>query len=400
MGPQATFQSREQAEAVGVLMGRQVHAVIMLGLREDRSLFYLLPTVCLEEVGLMSVVVLPELEHIQELKAQFEKKGLSAVIWSPELGNHGARAVLVGYENLGNTSFWTFLENAKGSLSRIIVGQAEYAFQSWEYQCAIAGCERLQRLGLPIILLTYAMAVTAASKLLALFKMDPLAAQIYHGRTDLRNICFSAFEAPLSNDLEGPLSACLNKSLQDLTTETELILVMCPTEGEADRIAALFSRDVFHAHLAQDRKAAILQEWRTSRGARRILFSSAALPLNLNTTHIRVVIHYREPSNFIYYADTLSLLRSDDRPSYSFIFFTSELQSKAWGGDEPEAQLMGSGEVGRCLRKKVCRRFALSSFFGFEDSGRCLDVTSCQICDVCEETLQLPDDVSISHTFS
>ncbi|KAG1850434.1 hypothetical protein F4604DRAFT_1515905, partial [Suillus subluteus] len=384
MGPQAMFQSREQAEAVEVLMRREVHAVIMLGLRENRSLFYLLPAVCPEEVGLISVVVLPQSEHIQEVKAQFEKKGLSAVIWSPELGNHGARAVLVGYDSLESTSFWTFLENAKGSLSRIIVGQAEYAFQSWEYQCAIANCERLQRLKLPIILLTYAMALTAVPKLLAYFKMDSIAAQLCRGRTDLRNICFSTFEAPLSNDLEGPLSACLNRSLQDLTTETELILVICPTEGEADRMATLFSKDVFHAHLAQDRKAVILQGWRTSRGDRRILFSSAALPLNLNDTHIRVLIHYREPSNFIYFADTLSLLRSDDRPSYNFIFFTPELRPKAWDGDEPEAQLMGAGDISRCLLTRVCRRFALSSFFGFEDSGCCLDITSCQICDVCE----------------
>ena len=47
---------------------------------------------------------------------------------------------------------------------------------------------------------------------------------------------------------------------------------------------------------------------------RRILFSFFALPSNLNPTHIRVVIHYHEPSNFICYAHALSLLRSDDRP--------------------------------------------------------------------------------------
>ena len=203
------FQSLEQAEAVEVLMRREVHAVIMLGLREDRSLFYLLPAVCPEEVGLISVVVLPGLEPIRELKAEFERKDLSAVIWFPGLGNHSARAILVSYESLESTSFWTFLENAKGSLSRIIVGQAEYAFQAWEYQCAIANCERLQRLRLPVILLTYAIALTATPKLLAYFKMDPLVAQLCRGRTDLRNIHFSAFEAPLSNDLEGPLSACL-----------------------------------------------------------------------------------------------------------------------------------------------------------------------------------------------
>lgn len=65
---------------MGVLIGQQVHTVIMLDLRENRSLFYLLPAVFLEEVGPMSVVVLPELEHIQELKAQLKKKDLSVVI--------------------------------------------------------------------------------------------------------------------------------------------------------------------------------------------------------------------------------------------------------------------------------------------------------------------------------
>lgn len=49
---------------MGVLIGQQVHTVIILDLRENRSLFYLLPAVFLEEVGLMLVVVLPELEHI------------------------------------------------------------------------------------------------------------------------------------------------------------------------------------------------------------------------------------------------------------------------------------------------------------------------------------------------
>ncbi|KAG2335272.1 hypothetical protein BDR05DRAFT_1007006 [Suillus weaverae] len=120
MGPQAMFQSREQAEAVEVLMGRGMHAVIMLGWRENRSLFYLLPAVCPEEISLTSVVVLPGSEYIQALKAQFDQAGLSAVIWSPEFRNHSARAVLVGYESLESTRFWTSLENAKGSLSRII----------------------------------------------------------------------------------------------------------------------------------------------------------------------------------------------------------------------------------------------------------------------------------------
>ncbi|KAG1749174.1 hypothetical protein EDD22DRAFT_958074 [Suillus occidentalis] len=307
MGPQAMFQSREQAEAVEVLMGRGVHAVIMLGWRENRSLFYLLPAVCPEETGLTTVVVLPGSEYIQALKAQFDQQGLSAMIWSPELGDYSARAVLVGSESLESTTFWTSLEKAKGSLSRIIVGQAEHAFQSWEYQCAIANCERLQRLKLPIILLTYTMALAAVPTLMAYFKMDPLVAQLCLGHTDLRNICFSAFEAPLSSELEGPLSTCLKKSLQDLTTETELILVICPTEDEADRMATLFSKDVIHANLAQDRMATILQGWRTSCGDRHILFSSIALPHNLNATDIRVVIHYHEPSNFIRYADALSL---------------------------------------------------------------------------------------------
>ncbi|KAG2028732.1 hypothetical protein BDR03DRAFT_1019418 [Suillus americanus] len=392
MGPQATFQSREQAEAMEVLLGKGVHAVIMLGLREDKSLFYLLPAICPEEAGLTSVVVLPQSEHIQELKVQFDKKGLSAVIWSPNVGNQGARVLLVGCESLENTSFWTSLESAKGSLSRIIVGQAEYAFQSWEYQCAIANCERFQRLKLPIILLTYTMALAAAPNLLAHFKLDPLVTQVCRGRTDIRNICFSAFEAPLSNDLEGPLSACLNTSLHDLTTETELILVICPTEGEAERMATLFSKDVIHAHLAQDCKAAILQSWRTAGGDRRILFSSAALPPNLNATDIRVVIHYHKPSNFICYANALSLLHNDDRPSYSFIFFTSGPRPKAWDGDEPEAQLIGAGDVDQWLLKRACRRLALSSFFGFEDNGCCTDIASCQICDVCEETLRPPDN--------
>jgi superfamily II DNA helicase RecQ len=392
MGPQAVFQSREQAEAVEVLMGRRVHAVIMLGWRENRSLFYLLPAVCPDEASLTSVVVLPGSDYVQALKAQFDQEGLSAVIWSPEFGNHGARAVLVCYESLESTSFWTSLENAKGSLSRIIVGQAEHAFQSWEYQCAIANCERLQWLKLPIILLTYTMALAAAPKLMAYFKMDPNVAQLCRGHTDLRNICFSAFEAPLSSELEGLLSICLNKSLRDLTTETELILVICPTEDEADRMATIFSKDVIHAHLAQDRIATILQGWSTSRGDRRILFSSTALPPNV--TDIRVVIHYHEPSNFIRYADALALLCRDDRPSYSFIFFTPDARPKSWDGDEPEAQLMGAGDVSRWLRERACRRLALSSFFGFEQSGRCLDTTICQICDVCEETLQPLDNVS------
>ncbi|KAG2336819.1 hypothetical protein BDR05DRAFT_1005514 [Suillus weaverae] len=375
-------------------MRREVHTIIMVGLRENRSLFYLLPVVCPEEVGLISVVVLPQSEHIQEVKAQFEKKGLSAVIWSPELGNHGVWAVLVGYDSLESTSFWNFLENATGSLSRIIVGQAEYAFQSWGYQGAIANCEHLQWLKLHIILLTYAMALTAVPKLLVYFKMDSIVAQLCCGCMDLRNICFSTFEAPLINDLEGLLSACLNRSLQDLMTETELILVICPTEGEVDQMVTIFSKDVFHAHLAQDRKAMILQGWRTSHSDHCILFSSAALSLNLNDTHIRIVIHYRKPSNFIYFANTLSLLHSNDRPSYNFIFFTPELRPKAWDGDKPEAQLMGAGNIGWCLLTRVCQHFALSSSFGFEDSGRCLDITSCQICDVCEEALQPPDDAS------
>jgi hypothetical protein len=77
--------------------------------------------------------VLPGSDYIQVLKAQFDQEGLSVVIWSPEFGNHGAWAILVGYESLESTSFWTSLENTKGSLLRIIVGQAEHTFQSWEY---------------------------------------------------------------------------------------------------------------------------------------------------------------------------------------------------------------------------------------------------------------------------
>ncbi|KAG2336022.1 hypothetical protein BDR05DRAFT_953655 [Suillus weaverae] len=174
--------------------------------------------------------------------------------------------------------------------------------------------------------------------------------------------------------------------------ETELILVICPTDDEACRMAKLFSKYVIHARLTQDRMATILQDWRTSRGDRRILFSSPALLPNLSATDIRVVIHYYEPSNFIRYADALSLLCRDDRPSHSFIFFTPDTRPKSWDGDEPEAQLMGAGDVSGWLRKRVCRRLALSSFFGFEEGGCCLDITSCQICDVCEETLQPLDN--------
>jgi hypothetical protein len=65
-----------------------------------------------------------------------------------------------------------------------------------------------------------------------------------------------------------------------------------------------------------------------------------------------VVIHYCEPSNFICYVDTPSLLHSGDRHSYSFNFFTPELWPKAWDGDEPEAQLIGTSNVGQSLLKR------------------------------------------------
>ncbi|KAG1806195.1 uncharacterized protein BJ212DRAFT_1303712 [Suillus subaureus] len=232
MGPQATFQSYDQAEVMEILIGRKVHTIIMLGLREDRSFFYLLPAICPKEASLTSVIILPESECIQELKAQFDKKDLSAVIWSPDLHNQGACVLLVNCQSLENTSFWTFLEGAQGSLLRII-----------EYQCAIANL--------------------AALNLLAHFKLNPLTMQ-----------------TPLSNNLEDPLSACLNRSLHDLTMGTELILVICPTKGP---------------------------------------------------------------------------------------------HPKAWDGDEPEAQLMGAGNVEQWLLKRAY-------------------ITSCQICDVCEETLQPPDN--------
>jgi len=402
--PMATFKSVEQAMALQLILDGTRDVVAILPTGGGKSLLFFLPTMLEKEFT--TVVIVPLIAVMQDLRSRCIECGISCANWDPDNRAMGpVNLLFVAVEHAIEPRFMNHLQvlYGAGRLRRIVMDEAHVTLTHRDFR---PGMERL----VSVMRTVPVQAVLLTATLPPSMEMDlrvALACQVWdliRAQTVRKEIGYEVVEVSEEDDVDIEIGLRLRTELRGWSKGStgelnggERAIVYCLQQQWADKLCRFLNEElgdsiceVYHANLSAEVRLSRYNEWVA--GRIRILVATSALGLGIDYPQVRLVVHQGQSKSMMDFSQESGRAGRDGKPAKSIVFTSEDIRAKCAWIEDKESQWTGHVTGGfKAMREWVansnqCRQLGLAMYMDGKGTN-CVSIKDCVWCDVCRREM-------------
>jgi superfamily II DNA helicase RecQ len=397
--PEAEFKSTEQAQAVKLAMQRSEDILVILPTGAGKSITFMGPAWA--EKGMTTVVIVPFVALIKEMKERCTDLGLSCYIWHNSgtlLHRKTTQVLLVGVENSITTEFQQFLVRLEQSekLARIVMDECHTVVTQRNFRSYMRRLPSVIRfvlveifltircVSVQVQLLTATLPIKMEERLQAILGCEKMTVirQISE-RVELKyKVITLPMEGNDKEDMDIEVGTILESKLEEFE-ENDRAIIYCLKRKWAEELALFLNTQLeekvcgtYHADMEEEEREEIFKRWKS--GDILCVVATSALGAGIDHSGVRVVIHHGHARSMIDLIQESGRGGRDGDPAECItVFWPGILEETEWLDEEER------DEVLEWIQNMGCRRLGIGEYLNGSEVD-CLSLRNAQHCDRCE----------------
>ena len=362
IGPDATYRSVKQQEALIAIQKGTSPLVIVLPPAGGKSLLFQLPGSLSDAAT--TIVILPFRALTKDLVRRCRELGLRSNIWTGKQ-QCPAQIVFVSAETAAvNDDFLTFVSGlqAQGKLDRIVFDECQVPLTSASYRYHLSHVDRLRAIPCQLVLLTGTLPPLLQEALEDVFLLGTAeqGLQYIRASTNRRNVEYLV-EVCCDDEVETRVSELIREARRQLSAGQRAV-VFCRSRPACERMAEKLECRLYHRTL--EAKEESLATWVD--GSEKIMIATSALGTGVDIDGIRNVVHMGRPHGIMDFVQEVGRAGRSGEPVQSIIVLgKGEMK---WMQSEAARESEWNREGLRLyLKEQKCRRLRLSATMDGEE---------------------------------
>lgn len=408
---QAIFKSPEQAKALQLILDGKKDVLAILPTGGGKSLLFFLPT--LMESGMTTVVIVPLIAVMDDLRDRCIKAGISCANWDPaEQSRERCDLLFVAVEHAVQPAFLNHLQVMHGLriLKRIVMDEVHVSLTHRDFRPDMEKLVIVMRtVPVQVVLLTATMPPSMQSDLriaLACAVWEVVRAETTRPEIGYEVMEVDDEEIQLNIEIVSRIKKEMRQWSRDKKGELngkERGIVYCLQTEWAEELCKFINAKmgkeicaIYHANLSKEVRSAVYQEW--VEGTVKILVATSALGLGIDYGHVRFVMHQGQSRSLMDFSQESGRMARDGKEGRSVIFTSKQMRQKCEWIEKKESDWAGHLTGGFKAMKewmagktmagiKECRRIGLGLYLDGKGTN-CLSLGDCVWCDVCDEMME------------
>lgn len=387
----ARFKSEEQMEAVKLALKREKDVLTILPTGGGKSLIFQLPAWI--EKDLTTVVIVPFVAIVEEMKDRCIDMGLSCYIWRHGmiLNRENAQIVIVGVEHAVMPGFQQLLVQLEGAkkLARIVLDECHIVLTQRKFRSVVRRLGSVVRcVDVQLILLTATLPIKLEKRLRILMScVDWKTVRRIEERAELRyKVMDVSDKVKERRDLDREVAKLLRERLSDFE-ENDRAIIYCLQKEWTKELATYLNNKwdreicgVYNADMDIHERREVYSKWKN--GEILIMIATSAFGAGIDHGGVRLVIHHGYARNMIDLIQESGRAGRDGKMAEAItMFWKGIIDETNWISEEER------GDVLRWISNAGCRKESLGRYLN--DIGRdCLSGVKGELCDNCEGGLE------------
>ena len=393
------FKSIKQAEAVKLALKREKDILAVIPTGGGKSLIFQLPAFL--EMDLTTVVIIPFVALVEEMKERCQDLGLSCQVWKGKSDNgERSQILIVGVEHAVTQEFQQLLIQLESTenLGRIVLDECQILLTQRDFRPVMRRLGSVVRcVSVQLILLTATLPVGMEERIRIILGCEEwIVVRLTEDRKELKYIVKDVGEKVHSlKDLNEEVAKVMSTGLQQFQ-ELDRGIIYCLkkswTEELSDFINQRFGEEVcgvYHAEMDLMERQQAFKRWKN--GEIIFLAATSALGMGIDYGQVRLVIHHGYGRSLIDFCQESGRGGRDGKKSEVVtVFWNGILNATEWIQEEERKEVL------EWIKSKDCRRKELNLYLNNVGED-CLMRKDVEICDNCEMALEYGGELKVDN---
>jgi superfamily II DNA helicase RecQ len=410
MGPHATFKSPHQACALELSAQRKNDLLVVLPTGGGKSLLFMACAVNVDELNLATVVIVPLVALLGDLKSRLIAKGIRVADWAndhPKVTHYNARVIIALADTAATPEFLSYFLRGcqERKIARIVIDEIHFIITAAHYRPMFNIIKRLREGCVPVVGLSATLPPNAVGTIMQRMNFLPGNTLLIRAPTARKGIIYAVFV--LESE---PNSSLANASYRTPTGQLlkvtdyihrvlrsfqpkERALIFCLSRDEAEDVANTLKCRYYHAKMDAQKKQENLDLWREGGDSEvPVLAATSAVGTGLDYGGIKLVLHYGKPRNIIDFSQESGRSGRSLPVAYSTVFWNPNRKDEKL---RPGQDDIGVEAMSAYVQTDQCRRiFLQKNLDGALETATCIHDGEAVLCDVCEAEVMKVNTVS------
>lgn len=409
MGRHATFKSPHQACALELSAQRKNDLLVVLPTGGGKSLLFFACAVRVAELNLATVVIVPLVALLGDLKFRLTAKGIRVADWAndqPKMTHYNAHVIIALADTAATPEFLAyFLKGCEErKIARVVIDEIHFVLTAAHYRPIFNVIKRLREGRVPVVGLTATLPPNTVGTIMQRMHFLPGNTLLIRAPTERKGIIYSVFvlksrrngsladavySAPTGQQLK--VTEYIHRVLRSFQPK-ERALIFCLSRGEAEDVANTLKCRHYHAKMDAEEKQANLNSWREGGSEVPVLAATSALGSGLDYGGVKLVLHYGKPRNIMDFSQESGRSGRSLPVAYSTVFWDPNRKDEKL---HPDQDITGVEAMTAYVQTDKCRRICLrKNLDGALETGTCIHDGETVLCDVCEAEVMKTSVVS------
>ena len=395
----ATFKSVEQGRALQLIIDGKTDVLAILPTGGGKSMLFFLPT--LMEREMTTVVIVPLIAVMHDLRSRCIEAGISCAVWDPKNPLRvNTNLLFVAVEHAVEARFQDHLQilHGTGRLKRMVMDEAHVALTHRSFRPGMRKLVSVLRcVPVPAVLLTATLPIFMESQLRTAMACERW--QVVRAETSRREIGYEVVEVNEEEDeLDIEIGFRVKAEMRKWVHGNERGIIYCLQKDWAEELKVFMNGElgediceVYHADMDKDQRAAVYLEW--EQGTIKILVATSALGLGIDYSYVRFVIHQGQSRSLVDFIQESGRAGRDGKEARSVIFTADSIRKSCEWIEKKEAEWVEETSGGWkgmkewVANKDICRRMLLGEYVDGKGVN-CIGLKDCVWCDVCQAQME------------
>lgn len=387
------FRSRSQAIGAQLVAQRNEDVLIVLPTGSGKTICYAAP--CVLEVNCVTVVIVPLVSLIFDLKARMEGFGLNTEVYSSQRElKPFTKVLLSSIEYVESEIFQAMLTvlHHQKRLSRIVVEECHVVVH-WNWRPAMASLTRVRRHPVPLILVSATVPRSMVSRLSEAFGAKFTEVREPCIRPDIK---LKVIQVPdhdtdmMFPHLQHRLGSLLNQLRSIYAHQDDRFVVFFMTKHVVIDAHTQLSKTIqniglCHGDLSESDKLKSLRDW--TDGRLPVIFATSAFGMGIDYERVRAVIHFGFSYSTLDFIQASGRVSRDGKGGESILLTSTSFIDNIRRYMSSINSQAAFDEFHSFIMEKNCRQSFLGKVVDGTDFS-CLLVSSSSKCDLCERKFE------------